>query len=122
MGHADRHFSRPIRRSASPQLVQRLLPLHVTWMLPHQFDENSPRLLRRALQTVHSRQVQIRLVEARRHPDALLELRNGFVPPPGSQIKHAEIVQGFGISRAKLQSLRSEERRVGKECRSRWSP
>src|ERR1039457_6599506 len=104
MGHADRHFSRPIRRSASPQLVQRLLPLHVTWMLPHQFDENSPRLLRRALQTVHSRQVQVRLVEGRRHPDALLELRNGFVPPLGSQIKHAEIVQGFGISRAKLQS------------------
>ena len=26
------------------------------------------------------------------------------------------------VVQAKLQDLRSEERRVGKECRSRWSP
>src|SRR3712207_9219908 len=29
--------------------------------------------------------------------------------------------RGFGIE-GPLQALRSEERRVGKECRSRWSP
>src|SRR2546421_2812404 len=28
----------------------------------------------------------------------------------------------FGVSGAALPSTRSEERRVGKECRSRWSP
>ena len=27
-----------------------------------------------------------------------------------------------GIPEEKLKTLRSEERRVGKECRSRWSP
>ena len=29
---------------------------------------------------------------------------------------------GANLSGAVLQSARSEERRVGKECRSRWSP
>ena len=35
-----------------------------------------------------------------------------------------EHVQDWGISRNRYWStvLRSEERRVGKECRSRWSP
>ena len=28
----------------------------------------------------------------------------------------------FRIGEKKLRKLRSEERRVGKECRSRWSP
>ena len=28
----------------------------------------------------------------------------------------------FSYSLDKLEALRSEERRVGKECRSRWSP
>ena len=28
----------------------------------------------------------------------------------------------YRLSNAKTRSIRSEERRVGKECRSRWSP
>ena len=28
----------------------------------------------------------------------------------------------LGLSRTTLEQTRSEERRVGKECRSRWSP
>ena len=30
--------------------------------------------------------------------------------------------ESLSISNQKLKLLRSEERRVGKECRSRWSP
>src|SRR3712207_7784655 len=30
--------------------------------------------------------------------------------------------RGFGVKWADAQGFRSEERRVGKECRSRWSP
>src|SRR3712207_6949488 len=33
-----------------------------------------------------------------------------------------EVVQAVKTGRAELGLLRSEERRVGKECRSRWSP
>src|ERR1051326_7273489 len=41
----------------------------------------------------------------------------------GVRISHLRIVTAKGIDREKLDIvLRSEERRVGKECRSRWSP
>ena len=33
-----------------------------------------------------------------------------------------DIATILGIGRASAYKLRSEERRVGKECRSRWSP
>ena len=33
-----------------------------------------------------------------------------------------EFAQGTGLGLAICQIIRSEERRVGKECRSRWSP
>src|SRR5690554_8089212 len=36
------------------------------------------------------------------------------------EVKSANII--FGKRRSLLVKLRSEERRVGKECRSRWSP
>ena len=38
--------------------------------------------------------------------------------------KHPEVLNDFAIDRGKIIAsvLRSEERRVGKECRSRWSP
>src|SRR2546426_10658473 len=39
---------------------------------------------------------------------------------PGVPI--ADLAGGFNAALAILASLRSEERRVGKECRSRWSP
>ena len=34
----------------------------------------------------------------------------------------ASLVLANGVERAKTKAARSEERRVGKECRSRWSP
>ena len=34
----------------------------------------------------------------------------------------AEASKRCGLSRHRLDAARSEERRVGKECRSRWSP
>ena len=33
-----------------------------------------------------------------------------------------KITLNMGVGEAKTESKRSEERRVGKECRSRWSP
>ena len=36
--------------------------------------------------------------------------------------KNLECSDGFRVFLWLSQSLRSEERRVGKECRSRWSP
>ena len=44
----------------------------------------------------------------------------GFVPPPaaGAQAKY---LRGDGTWQTPA-NTRSEERRVGKECRSRWSP
>ena len=33
-----------------------------------------------------------------------------------------EAARYYHIGEGKLRTLRSEERRVGKECRSRWSP
>ena len=34
----------------------------------------------------------------------------------------AAVVQGVSSAATEMESSRSEERRVGKECRSRWSP
>ena len=39
----------------------------------------------------------------------------------GLLVALAEMAMASGIG-AKLDAARSEERRVGKECRSRWSP
>ena len=55
---------------------------------------------------------------AANYPFATIEPNTGVVPVPDEQLEilaemyHAE----------KIIQLRSEERRVGKECRSRWSP
>ena len=46
---------------------------------------------------------------------------NGFLARTGDELYAAQIMVGrFTLSR--LLPYRSEERRVGKECRSRWSP
>src|SRR3989442_1667715 len=45
----------------------------------------------------------------------------GHVDHMGIQVESAEIVMRE-LARVKAAGLRSEERRVGKECRSRWSP
>ena len=58
-------------------------------------------------------------------PHLLVDIVQGEKCPSGqlekiyqTTIKHDH----HGIKHAVNQSLRSEERRVGKECRSRWSP
>ena len=38
------------------------------------------------------------------------------------EVKDNNIEQALRVLKRKLQRDRSEERRVGKECRSRWSP
>src|SRR6266568_7195555 len=51
----------------------------------------------------------------------LAAMRIGAVPVPVSTMLHADgLAELLRDSRAPLR--RSEERRVGKECRSRWSP
>ena len=61
------------------------------------------------------------------HPETIKDLQSGFAAA-GSDAVYAPT---FGANRIKLshfgcgdevEYLRSEERRVGKECRSRWSP
>src|SRR5206468_10049947 len=49
------------------------------------------------------------------------ELGRGGEFRPG-ELNRGEFRGGEVPSRAQLQNFRSEERRVGKECRSRWSP
>ena len=49
------------------------------------------------------------------------------IPEEGKWVKSKEIVDISGLTHgigwcAPQQGARSEERRVGKECRSRWSP
>ena len=41
---------------------------------------------------------------------------------PGADLSGKLLSIGSGFSAAFSNALRSEERRVGKECRSRWSP
>src|SRR2546426_8096588 len=54
--------------------------------------------------------------------ECLVELELCAVPPGGG-IVPIHLRKGFGEYRHALEDrLRSEERRVGKECRSRWSP
>ena len=37
-------------------------------------------------------------------------------------ISQPELAKEIGCSKSTINRFRSEERRVGKECRSRWSP
>ena len=53
-----------------------------------------------------------------RNADLILYLEGGDVKESGT---HAELLERGGAYAA-LYLTRSEERRVGKECRSRWSP
>ena len=64
---------------------------------------------------------------AAQYPDAAC-VAGGYEPlgPDSSQLKEKDTsgTQGVatGVEEYKLNLSRSEERRVGKECRSRWSP
>ena len=42
--------------------------------------------------------------------------------PNNRSIRHDFVNQNFQTERQRSNTSRSEERRVGKECRSRWSP
>ena len=58
-------------------------------------------------------------------PEQVSNLRTGIVAGSGgasssSQVELADVLRASGIKR--VGTTRSEERRVGKECRSRWSP
>src|SRR2546426_12283393 len=59
----------------------------------------------------------VRLVVRRLVDDVHPELR----PDVGERLADAD-VQVVGLDDARPRDERSEERRVGKECRSRWSP
>src|SRR3712207_9138505 len=54
------------------------------------------------------------------HPDAGRILINGT--PVTMTSPRDAISAGVAIIHQELNTIRSEERRVGKECRSRWSP
>ena len=47
---------------------------------------------------------------------------NPYVVPMNFGYENGTIYLHSGPEGSKLEMLRSEERRVGKECRSRWSP
>src|SRR5215813_8303979 len=69
---------------------------------------------------------------ARDDVGCLIEIEAVGLEPACSQVLHVEITidagRGLEAARAKkgpiewIETERSEERRVGKECRSRWSP
>ena len=54
------------------------------------------------------------------------ELRGDTIPDPEppeeDEAPHLELERGEASGNGREPLLRSEERRVGKECRSRWSP
>ena len=57
-----------------------------------------------------------------RRPDGSVAISEVAARPPGAQITSMHgYTHDFDLYRAWAE-LRSEERRVGKECRSRWSP
>src|SRR2546425_8484739 len=57
------------------------------------------------------------------HPREVGFLVGGRLVEAALQSPHVEPVCGAGVVHAeKVKAHRSEERRVGKECRSRWSP
>ena len=55
--------------------------------------------------------------------DLYLDKNNQIVLPRGAiTIEETKAPYGHGVEKKKYILTRSEERRVGKECRSRWSP
>ena len=73
--------------------------------------------LKREMDLVERGGVSILTLKDSSYPD---NLRSIFAPPPVLYVK-GELRESDTISIAVVGS-RSEERRVGKECRSRWSP
>ena len=52
----------------------------------------------------------------------MMDCKNALTEANGDIDKAMEIIRKKGQAVAAKRSDRSEERRVGKECRSRWSP
>ena len=50
-----------------------------------------------------------------------IHMRLGVDPKHADQMVRGTVIMPNGLGKSKI-VLRSEERRVGKECRSRWSP
>ena len=55
-------------------------------------------------------------------PDQTNEEEIGSLPEKEFRVMIVKMIQKLGNKMDKIQETRSEERRVGKECRSRWSP
>src|SRR2546422_5884454 len=72
-------------------------------MLFEKFLKNCTSLARLTFQRIDPGKVQVRLIESGRHPNALFETCDRFIPLPGAQVKYTEIVQGFRIAGTKLQ-------------------
>src|SRR5579863_5750484 len=61
------------------QLIERLLGLEMAGMLLQQIEQDRSRLVASAFQAVDAGQVQVRLVEGRRHSNALFESCYGLI-------------------------------------------
>src|SRR2546425_12615156 len=82
---------------------------------PHVVEANTLRLLVEALRGVPDC-AQPEEIAVADHRDLLVEL-------PGLLLPERHALLRIGLARQLgLELQRSEERRVGKECRSRWSP
>ena len=65
------------------------------------------------------------VMELRKQTDCgMMECKKALTEADGNFEKAIEILRERGLATAakKASRTRSEERRVGKECRSRWSP
>src|ERR1700693_2445162 len=82
------------------KLAQFSFRLSMIGMLLQQFKKHLAGFLPLALDSVNTREIQIRLVVLGCHPDGLFKSVNGLLRPPSTQIKHAKIVQSLGINRA----------------------
>src|SRR5688572_31069110 len=60
--------------------------------------------------------------DARRHAAFRVQLEDADVAGAGDVRAAAELARAADVEHAHLVAVRSEERRVGKECRSRWWP
>ena len=61
--------------------------------------------------------------ESANYPFCTIDPNVGVVPVPDFRLKLlSDLYNSEKITPAVIEFVRSEERRVGKECRSRWSP
>src|SRR5450631_947744 len=72
-------------------------------MLLEQIDQDAASLVPRAFQSVDPRQIQIRLIERRRHADALLKACHGLIAALRDQVEYSEIIQSLWVNGPSLQ-------------------